>query len=69
MRGGVCTYIKERLPERRLSDLYLKECPIFELCINNKKGYMISLYSCPSQSANDFDSFGINFEELVVLFI
>ena len=69
MRGGVCTYIKECLPERHLSDLCLKGFPIFELCINNKKGYKISLYSSPSQSANDFDLFDVNFEKLVVLYI
>ena len=65
--GGVCTYIKKYLPARRLSDLFW--VPYFWVMYNNKKWYMISLYSSPSQTANEFDSFGINFEKLVVLYI
>ena len=43
-RGGVCAYIRELLPVRCLSNTYLQECLILEISINNKKGYVVSLY-------------------------
>ena len=43
-RGDVCAYIRESLPVRCLSNAYLQECLILEISINNKKGYVVSLY-------------------------
>ena len=43
-RGGACAYIRESLPVRCLSNAYLQECLILEISINNKKGYVVSLY-------------------------
>ena len=43
-RGDVCAYIRESLPVRCLSNAYLQECLILEIYINNKKGYVVSLY-------------------------
>ena len=56
-RGGVCTYIRECLPARCLSNTYLQECLILEIFINNKEGYAVSLYRTPSQTPDEFDSF------------
>ena len=55
-RGGVCAHIRESLPARCLSIAYLQECLILEISINNKKGYVVSLYRSPSQAPNEFDS-------------
>ena len=46
-RDGVFAYIKEFLPEKRPPNPHLKRCLILEVCINNKKGYPISLHRCP----------------------
>ena len=43
-RGGVCACFKESLPVSCLSNPYLKECLIFEVSINNKRGYVVSMY-------------------------
>ena len=40
--GGVCAYIKESLPVRRLSNACLQECLLLEISINNKKSYLMS---------------------------
>ena len=63
-RGGVCAYIRESLA-RCLFNSYLKECLILEVCINNKKGYVISLYRSPSQATDEFDLFMLNLESLL----
>ena len=64
-RGGVCAYIRKSLPVRCLSSAYLQECLILEISINNKKGYVVSLYRSPSQTPDEFDSFINNFEKLI----
>ena len=65
-RGGVCVYFKESLPVSCLPNPYLKECLIFEVSINNKRGYVVSMYRSPSQTSDDFNSFITNLEKLVV---
>ena len=49
-----------------LSNSYLKECLILEVSINNKRGYVVSLYRSPSQTPDEFDSFITNLEKIVV---
>ena len=46
--------------------VYLKECLIFEVPINNKTGYVVPMYRSPGQTSNDFNSFSTNLEKLVV---
>ena len=65
-RGGVCAYIRESLTVRCFSNAYLQECLILEISINNKKGYVVSLYRSPSQTPDEFDSFINNFEKLII---
>ena len=55
-RGGVCVYFKESLPVRCLPNCYLKERLILEFSINNKRGYVVSLYQSPSQMSDEFVS-------------
>ena len=65
-RGGVCAYIRQSLPVRCLTNAYLQECLTFEISINNKKGYVVSLYRSSSQTPDQFDSFINNFEKLII---
>ena len=54
-RGGVYVYFKESLLVRCLPNSYLKECFILDVSINNKRGYVVSLYRSPSQTFDEFD--------------
>ena len=45
--------------------LYLNECLVLEINIQNKKGFVISLYQSPNQSKDEFDQFFLNFEQLI----
>ena len=65
-RDGVCAYIRESLPARCLSNTYLQECLILEISINNKKGYVVSIYRCPTQTPDEFDSFINSLVKLVI---
>ena len=47
-RGGVYVYFKESLPAGCLPNPYLKKCVIFKVPINNKSGYVVSMYRSPS---------------------
>ena len=65
-RGGVCVSFKESLPVSCLPNPYLKQCLIFEVSINNKRGYVVSMFRSPNQTSDDFNSFTTNLEKLVV---
>ena len=54
------------MPVSCLPNPYLKECLIFEVSINNKRGYVISMCRSPSQTSDDFNSFTTNLEKLVI---
>ena len=47
-RGAVCVYFKEHLSVRCLPNAYFKEFLTLEVSINNKRGYLVSLYRSPS---------------------
>ena len=68
--GGVCVYFNESLSVSCLPNPYLKECLTFEVSINNKRlyslGRYIVLYRSQSQTSDDFNSFFINLEKLLV---
>ena len=59
-------YFKESLPVNCLTYPYLKQCLIFEVSINNKRGYVVSMYHSTSETSDDFNSFTTNLEKLVV---
>ena len=50
---------------RPVSPLNLNECLVLEINIQNKKGFVISLYRLPNQSKDEFDQFLLNFEQLM----
>ena len=64
-RCGVCVYFKASLPDKCLPNSYLKECLIFEVSINNKKVYVVSMFHSPSQTSNGLNSFTTNLEKLL----
>ena len=65
-RGGVCAYIRESLPVRCLSSIYLQECLILKISVNNKKSYVVSLNRSSSQTPDEFDPFINNLEKLII---
>ena len=65
-RDGMWVYFKESLPVSCLPNPYLKKCSIFEVSINNKRGYVFSMYRSPSQTSDDFYSFTSKLHKLVV---
>ena len=62
----ISAYIRESTLVRCFSNAYLQECLILEISINNKKGYVVSLYRSPSQTLDEFDSFFNNFEKRII---
>ena len=49
--------------------LTLGECIILKFNIQNKTGYIISLYRLPSQTHNEFEDFFLNFEQVLYDFV
>ena len=64
-RGGVCIYHKETMSVKVLNFSQLSECLVFEISIQNKKGYFVTLYRSPGQSYDDFEIFLKEFEKLL----
>lgn len=58
--GGVSIYFKESLPERCLHNPDLKEFLIFQVSMNDKRSYVVSLYRAPSQTFEVFKLFSSN---------
>ena len=56
-KGGVGIYYKEFLAVRPVEVKNLNECLIFEVSIKSKRGYVVSLYTWPSQTQDEFDFF------------
>ena len=56
-KDGVCVYIKDSLASRICNVSRLTECIIIELIVNDKKGYIMSLYRSPSQTNDEFNNF------------
>ena len=63
---GVFAHITKSLPVRNFNSSYLSEYLTLEVTINNKKGYVITLYRSPSQTPDEFDSFISNLEKLLI---
>ena len=56
-RGGVCIYYKVSLAVHIVNITLLTECLVFEVTVQNKKGYLAVVYRYPSQSTSEFESF------------
>ena len=57
-----CIYYKNFLPSRILNVQYLQKSTCFELKIDNKTCYFLSLYRSPNQSQDDSETFTENLE-------
>ena len=64
-RGGGSIYFQEHFAVLPARPLNLNECLVLEINIQNKKGFVISLYRSLSQSNDEFDQFLLNFEKLI----
>ena len=64
-RRGVSIYFKEHLDVGPVSPLNLNECLVQKINIQNKKGFLISLYRSPNESKDEFNQFLLNFEQLI----
>ena len=64
-RGGACIYYKESLPVRVINIPYIKEALLLEMNYNNKKAIISVICRSPSQSTDEFESFLLNFEQLL----
>ena len=61
-KGGVYIYFKNSLPSKVLDIQLLQECVIFGIKITDRTCNFISSYRSPSQSKDEFESFGDNLE-------
>ena len=52
--GGVCMYYKESLVVKVINISYLQECLLFEVMIDNIRGYIAFIYRSPSQNISHF---------------
>ena len=66
-RGGVFSYFRESRPVRCRSNLLLNKCLIFDVSVNNKKGYVVSLHRSASQTSDEFEAFRNNVEKLIAV--
>ena len=64
-RGGVGAYFKEFLVTWQLELHNLNKCLMFEVCIRNKKGYVISLHRSPTQPHDEFGNFLLTFKQVL----
>ena len=64
-RGGVCIYYNDKISVRQMSNRSLPECLACEVVIGKKKGYVITLYRCPSQNQSEFQHFLLSLENLL----
>ena len=63
----VFIYFKEFLATPQVGLNNLSECIVFEVCIQNKRGYIISLYRSPRQTHDKFYDILLNFEKVLVI--
>ena len=56
-KGGVGIYYKEVLAVLPVEVKNLNECLILAVSIENKRGYVVSLYRSPSQTQDECDTF------------
>ena len=54
-RGGVCISYNDKISVRQRSNIIPLECLACEIVIEKKKGFVITLYRCPSQNQGEFD--------------
>ena len=64
-RGGVCIYHRDSLPVKVINLNILNECLVCELSLGSQRVCLVSIYRTPSQSNNEYNTFLLNFEQLL----
>ena len=65
-RGEVCIYYKEHIPLIKREDICtLGNCLVTEIRSKGRKSFLTCIYRSPSQSHDEFESFGVNFDILL----
>ena len=64
-RGDVCIYYKESLAVRIVNITSLTEYLVYEVTVQNKKGYVALMHRSPSLSTSKFESFLSVLEDLL----
>ena len=58
-------YFKGNLCLRQIDISYFPECLLFQININNEKGYITVLYRSPSQTSPEFNNFRRNLDKIL----
>ena len=56
-REDICIYYRESLAVEVIYTLFLTECILCEIILDNKKEYLAVVYRSPNQNNNEFDKF------------
>ena len=64
-RGGVCIYYRDSIPVKIIKLNTLNECLVCELSLGSHRVCLVSIYRTRSQSSNEYDTFFLNFEQLL----
>ena len=64
-RRGVCIYYRDSLPVKVINLNILNECLVCKLSFGSHRVRLVSIYRTPSQSSNEYDTFLLNFEQLL----
>ena len=65
-QGGVCVYYRDSLALVRRTDLTcLNECLVCEISFGRNRLFLTTLYRSPSQSADQFSLFKLQFDETI----
>ena len=64
-RGGVCIYHQDSLSVKVINLNILNECLVCEVSLGSQRVCLVSIYWTPSQSNNEYDTFLLNFEQLL----
>ena len=63
---GVCIYYPETLSVKIINVNILNECLLCELSFGSLRVCLVSNYRAPSQPSNEYDTFLLNFEQLLI---
>ena len=64
-RSGVCIYYRDSLPVKVINLNILNECLVCKLSFGSHRVCLVSIYRTPSQSSNEYDTFLLNFDQLL----
>ena len=66
---GICIYYRETLPVKIINLNILNEYLVSEFSFGSRRVCLVSFYRTPSQLSNEYDTFLLNFEQLLTYLI